>query len=200
MIAFSFASAMPRREHRGFHELGQPRSHLLQFDQLQKLRRNPENAAAELAPWGPVVTAIVVAFFLRKTAASDREEPMLRLAPLYAYIPASDIARARKFYEEVVGLVPHMELAGGVVYQFAHHTACFLYPSPNAGTSKASQAFWQVTDVEREVAELKARGVRFEEYDVPGMETRDSIVVAGGAKSAWFKDTEGNIMAVVQSL
>jgi predicted enzyme related to lactoylglutathione lyase len=125
---------------------------------------------------------------------------MLQLAPLCAYIPASDVARARKFYEHVLGFAPAREFAGGVVYQFADRTACFLCPSSNAGTSKASQAFWQVADVEREVAELKARGVRFEEYDYPGMKTKDGIAVAGGAKSAWFKDTEGNIMAVVQSL
>jgi predicted enzyme related to lactoylglutathione lyase len=69
---------------------------------------------------------------------------------MYAYIPAKDVARARKFYEEKVGLKPKQEIAGGVVYEFGKGTACFLYPTPNAGTSKASQAFWQVDDVERE--------------------------------------------------
>jgi predicted enzyme related to lactoylglutathione lyase len=117
---------------------------------------------------------------------------------MFAYIPAKDVARARRFYEEKVGLVPKSETAGGVVYEFAGGTACFLYPTPNAGTSQASQAFWQVTDVEREVAELKAKGVVFEEYDVPHM--KDGIATAGGAKSAWFKDTEGNIMALIQSI
>ena len=68
------------------------------------------------------------------------------------------------------------------------------------GTSKASQAFWQVRDVEAEVTELKARGVVFEEYDLPGMTMKNSIAVAGGAKTAWFKDTEGNILAVSQRL
>ena len=67
-----------------------------------------------------------------------------------------------------------------------------------AGTSRASQAFWQVDDVAREVAELKARGVKFEEYDMPGVKTENSIATAGGAKTAWFKDTEGNILAVIQ--
>ena len=71
--------------------------------------------------------------------------------------------------------------------------------TPNAGTSKASQAFWQVDDVEREVVELKARGVKFEEYDMPGLKTRNGIASGGGAKSAWFKDTEGNIMVLIQS-
>jgi catechol 2,3-dioxygenase-like lactoylglutathione lyase family enzyme len=119
---------------------------------------------------------------------------------MYAYIPARDVARARRFYEQTLGFDPKEETAGGVVYEFADHTACFLYPTANAGTSRASQAFWQVDDVEREVAELKARGVTFEEYDAPGMKTRDGIATAGGAKAAWFKDTEGNILALVQSL
>ena len=125
---------------------------------------------------------------------------MLQSSPMYAYIPASDVARARRFYEDKVGLRPARELAGGVLYEFADHTACFLYPTRNAGTNQASQAFWQVKDVEREVAELKARGVTFEEYDLPGMKTHNGIAIAGGAKSAWFKDTEGNIMALIQSL
>ena len=63
---------------------------------------------------------------------------MLQQAPMYAYIPAKDVARARKFYEEKVGLKPKQEIAGGVVYEFGKG-------------SKASQAFWQVEDVEREV-------------------------------------------------
>lgn len=125
---------------------------------------------------------------------------MLQSSPMYAYIPARDVARARRFYEQTLGFEPKEETAGGVVYEFADHTACFLYPTANAGTSRASQAFWQVDDVEREVAELKARGVTFEEYDAPGMKTRDGIATAGGARAAWFKDTEGNILALVQSL
>jgi predicted enzyme related to lactoylglutathione lyase len=117
---------------------------------------------------------------------------------MYAYIPAKDLARARKFYEEKLGLQPKELDAGGVTYEFAKGTACFMYPTPNAGTSKASQAFWQVEDVEREVRELKARGVKFEDYDMPGM--KDGIATAGGAKAAWFKDSEGNILALVQTL
>jgi hypothetical protein len=76
----------------------------------------------------------------------------------------------------------------------------FLYPTPNAGTSKASQAFWRVADVEAEVAELKARGVKFEGYNMPGVAMRNSIATAGGAKTAWFKDTEGNILAIRQRI
>ena len=125
---------------------------------------------------------------------------MLQKSPMYSYIPVKDFARARGFYEQRLGFKPKEEAAGGVVYEFGEHTACFMYPTPNAGTSRASQAFWQVDDVEREVAELKARGVKFEEYDMPGMKTENSIATGGGAKAAWFKDSEGNILAVIQSL
>ena len=125
---------------------------------------------------------------------------MLQKSPLYSYIPVTDVARARNFYEHTLGFQATEELSGGVFYEFGQGTACFMYPSPTAGTSKVSQAFWQVDDIELEVAELKARGVRFEECEMPGMKTEDGIPTTGGAKTAWFKDTEGNILAVVQSI
>jgi predicted enzyme related to lactoylglutathione lyase len=128
------------------------------------------------------------------------EKGMLQNSPFYAYIPAKDISRARKFYEEKLGFKPKQAIEGGVVYEFGKGTAAFLYQTPNAGTSRASQAFWQVDDIEREVAELKKRGVKFEDYDMPGMKTKDGIFIGGGAKAAWFKDSEGNILAVIQEL
>jgi len=124
---------------------------------------------------------------------------MLKTAPIRAYIPATDVARARNFYERLVGLTPKEEYAGGVVYECGGADV-FLYPTPNAGTSKASQAYWQVDDVEAEVSELQRRGVVFEEYDMPGLTTRNGIATGGGAKTAWFKDTEGNILAISQRL
>lgn len=125
---------------------------------------------------------------------------MLQKFPMYAYIPAQDVARARQFYEGKLGFVPKEEIAGGVAYWFGGQTGCFLYPTPNAGSSKASQAFWQVDDVDREIDALKARGVVFEDYDMPGERSASGAVSAGGAKAAWFKDSEGNIMAIIQSL
>jgi predicted enzyme related to lactoylglutathione lyase len=112
---------------------------------------------------------------------------MLQNAPMYSYLPAKDVARARAFYEGKVGFKPKEVTPGGVVYEFAN------------GTSKASQAFWQVEDIEKEMAELMARGVKFEKYDMPDMDEK-GISTAGGAKAAWFKDTEGNIMALIQTL
>jgi predicted enzyme related to lactoylglutathione lyase len=125
---------------------------------------------------------------------------MLQKSPIHAYIPARDLARARRFYEHTLGFTATQEISGGVVYECGGGSAAFLYPTPNAGTSQASQAFWAVDDVEREVAELRARGVVFEDDDMPGDKSANGVVTAGGAKAAWFKDSEGNIMAVIQSL
>ena len=124
---------------------------------------------------------------------------MLQDSPMYSYIPAKDVARARQFYEGKLGFRVKEVINGGVVYASAGGTACFLYPTPNAGTSQASQAFWDVKDIEAEVAELKRRGVTFENYGMPGTDA-NGITTAGGAKAAWFKDSEGNILAIVQTL
>ncbi len=104
---------------------------------------------------------------------------MLQKSPMYAYIPAKDVARARRFYEQKLGFKPREEFAGGVVYEFGENTSCFLYPTPHAGTSHASQAFWQVSDVEKEVAELKERGVEFEDYDMPGEKSPSAVLDEG---------------------
>jgi catechol 2,3-dioxygenase-like lactoylglutathione lyase family enzyme len=123
---------------------------------------------------------------------------MLKNAAIVPYIPVSNVARAREFYEKKVGLQPKEEYAGGVVYECANGSFVFMYPTPNAGTNKASTAFWSVQDVEQEVAELKGRGVVFEEYDMGQLKTVNSIATGGGAKTAWFKDTEGNTLAISQ--
>ena len=108
---------------------------------------------------------------------------MLQDCPIYAYLPAGDVARARRFYEDQLGLKPHEETAGGVVYRFANGTACFLYPTPNAGTSQASQFFWEVPD-----------------DGMPGDRSPQGAVIAGGAKAAWFRDSEGNILALIEPM
>lgn len=123
---------------------------------------------------------------------------MLKNARIVPYIPVANVARARKFYEGKLGLNAKEEYAGGVIYECGDGSSVFMYPSAGAGTSRASTAFWAVADVAAEVAELKAIGVVFEEYDMPGLKTENGIASAGGAKTAWFKDTEGNILAISQ--
>src|SRR5258707_15476040 len=90
---------------------------------------------------------------------------MLQSHPMYAYIPARDVARARKFYEGKIGLKPKKEIAGGVSYELGENTAVFLYDAgKSADTSKESQAFWKVHDVAKEEANHKARGIHLEHY------------------------------------
>jgi catechol 2,3-dioxygenase-like lactoylglutathione lyase family enzyme len=123
---------------------------------------------------------------------------MLTRFQIIPYIPVSDVARARRFYEDKVGLKLREEYAGGVIYECGNGSVVFMYPSAGAGTSRASTAFWSVDDVAAEVADLKSRGVVFEEYDTPQIKTVNSVFTGGGAKTAWFKDSEGNIMAISQ--
>ncbi len=114
---------------------------------------------------------------------------MLKDAALVPYIPVSDVARARRFYEQKVGLKPKEEYAGGVIYECGKGSWVFMYPSAGADTSKASTAFWSVEDVAAEVRELKARGVVFEEYDMHGIKSTQrvckgiSVSVAGARRA-----------------
>ena len=125
---------------------------------------------------------------------------MLKNSPIVPYIPVSDVQRAREFYESKLGLTPKEVQPEGVIYEFGQGSWVFMYRSAGAGTNKASQAFWEVGDVESEVAQLRAKGVKFEEYDMPGIKTVNGIATGGGAKTAWFKDTEGNILAISERM
>ena len=125
---------------------------------------------------------------------------MLSDYPVAAALPASDIARARKFYEETLGLKPEPSGSGDeATYRCANGTAIFVYASPYAGTNRATAAGWQVPDLRSVVKSLKEMGVEFEDYDMPGLKTEDGIaMLPDGTMSAWFTDTEGNILAVDQ--
>jgi catechol 2,3-dioxygenase-like lactoylglutathione lyase family enzyme len=127
---------------------------------------------------------------------------MLSIAPIIAMVPVSDLDRARKFYEEKLGLRPKEEYGegAGLVYECGQGTTFFMYQSSGAGTSKANQAFWVVEDLETEMRDLRAKGVKFEDYDMPGLKTVDGVSTDGGMKTAWFKDSEGNIMVISQRI
>jgi len=125
---------------------------------------------------------------------------MLKAAPFYASVPVKDLARARKFYEETLDLGPAKELGPGLSFPCGRGTQCLMYVSPVAGMQKGSCAFWQVDDIETVVTWLRNRGVHFEEHDTPEMKTVDGIFTGGGSRVAWFRDSEGNLMAVMQGL
>jgi catechol 2,3-dioxygenase-like lactoylglutathione lyase family enzyme len=125
---------------------------------------------------------------------------MLSASQIIAYVPVSDLPRARGFYEGKLGFRPIGTNDAGVMYESGKGSRFFAYKSGGAGTNKASTAFWDVSDLDAEVADLRKRGVVFEEYDSPGFKTVNGIATGGGARTAWFKDSEGNILAVSQRI
>lgn len=122
---------------------------------------------------------------------------MLANRRAYATIPATDFERAKRWYQEKLGLTPVREIAGaGAMYKAGEGTGFLLYPTPNAGKAPNTLMSFGANDIVADVAALKKRGVVFEEYDVPGLKTVDSIATLGGVRGAWFKDSEGNILAI----
>ncbi|MDR3574502.1 MAG: VOC family protein [Anaerolineaceae bacterium] len=114
-----------------------------------------------------------------------------------ATIPVSDLQRARKFYAEKLGLRPVQETPGGLLYQ-CRNSHFFMYPTSFAGTAQNTAAGWEVDHIEREVNDLRSKGIKFEEYDMPGLKTIEGIATMGKDKGAWFKDSEGNILSLIQ--
>lgn len=121
---------------------------------------------------------------------------MLQDSQVTANIPAADLGRARRFYEDKLGLSPAGENPGGLVYR-AGGTAFFLYETEQAGKAGHTIAQFHVGDVASEVRELEAKGVVFEHYDMDGL-TWDGPVASmeGMGHAAWFKDSEDNILCI----
>ena len=114
-----------------------------------------------------------------------------------ATIPATDLERAKRWYQEKLGLTPIREIPGaGAMYKAGEGTGFLLYPTPNAGKAPNTLMSFYTGDIVADVAALKKRGVVFEEYDMPGLKTVNSIAKLGNLRGAWFKDSEGNILAI----
>lgn len=115
-----------------------------------------------------------------------------------ATIPAKDLEGTRRFYEDVLRFEVVRETPSGITYR-SGDSQFDLYPTQFAGTAQHTLGGFVVSDLEAAVADLRTRGVTFEQYDMPGLKTDENgIVDLGGEKSAWFKDPEGNILAVAQ--
>lgn len=117
--------------------------------------------------------------------------------PFSATIPAKDLAGTRRFYEDVLGLTVEAEDEGAITYR-SGDTVVQLYPTQFAGTAQHTLGGWQVADIEATVAGLQEKGVMFEEYDFPGLKTENGIATTGNERAAWFKDPEGNILAIYE--
>ena len=122
---------------------------------------------------------------------------MLSKASVRPTLPVVEMKRARQFYEGKLGLKVIKTDPSGALLQAGNGTSLYIY---QRGQTKADHtvAAFTVKDVEAEVNELKAKGVKFEEYDMPamGIKTVNGVATMGEYKAAWFKDTEGNILGL----
>jgi catechol 2,3-dioxygenase-like lactoylglutathione lyase family enzyme len=113
-------------------------------------------------------------------------------------LPVKDMEQARTFYEDVLGLTPVDDSEPNVVTYSTGKSHILVYESQFAGSNKGTAATWGVGDeIERDVKDLKAKGVIFEHYDVPGALRQGDIHVMGDLKAAWFKDPDGNIHSII---
>ena len=133
---------------------------------------------------------------------------MLEDSDVAARIPAQDLQRARSFYADKLGLTPAEERPGGLRYRCGNGEFA-IFESAGAVSGAHTQMAWSVDNIEATVAELRDRGVVFEEYDLPGLNTVDGIAeVAGnypskggvGERAAWFGDSEGNVLGIGQAM
>jgi predicted enzyme related to lactoylglutathione lyase len=127
---------------------------------------------------------------------------MLDSGTVTANIPAADLMRARGFYADKLGMTPSAEFEGVMLlYKTAGGTAFSIYQTEYAGQAGHTIAQWHVEDVDTEVRDLKAKGITFEQYDMPGVSWNDGVAsMPGMGKAAWFKDSEGNTLCVDEGL
>ena len=122
---------------------------------------------------------------------------MLTDAPVQAAVPASDMERAKRFYRDTLGLTISRETEDAVHFE-SGGTDFFIYPTSNAGQAPHTLAAFIVADLDAEMADLRGCGVTFEEYDLPGLKTVNGVAELATLRGAWFKDSEGNTLAVSQ--
>jgi len=116
-------------------------------------------------------------------------------------VPVNDMAKAKEFYEGTLGLSGGTDEGdGGTTYEFAEGTRLHVYPSPGHTGSGATLAAFRTDDVDGFVEELSSNGVTFEQYDQGDLKTDEKgIADLGDIRGAWFKDPDGNILAVANA-
>jgi catechol 2,3-dioxygenase-like lactoylglutathione lyase family enzyme len=125
---------------------------------------------------------------------------VLSTSKISAVLCSTDLPRSREFYEQKVGLtLSPKTIPNHLLFEGADGTTLLVYARPSQNEASHTQVRFWSSDVARDVAELVARGVVFEEYDFPALKTVDHVAsTAGIGKSAWFKDPDGNTLAVFQ--
>ena len=115
-------------------------------------------------------------------------------------LPTRDIDRARRFYEDQLGMTGGTKRPDGKVVYHCGGTALALFPREGGTKAEHTVVSFRVTDIRSAVAALAARGVIFADYDLPGLRTVDHVCVLGFEKAAWFSDPEGNILCIHEDL
>jgi catechol 2,3-dioxygenase-like lactoylglutathione lyase family enzyme len=126
---------------------------------------------------------------------------MLGESPVYPVLPASDLGRAKAWYEEKLGMTPKIDQGWGLWYECGDGTWLLVYPTEAAGTAQNTQAHFQVTDIEGLMDGLRGRGVTFEEYDFEPftqMHRGGGLYEYEGYKTVFVKDSEGNTIEIAQ--
>jgi catechol 2,3-dioxygenase-like lactoylglutathione lyase family enzyme len=131
----------------------------------------------------------------------------LTSAHVVTKLPAQDLERARRFYSDVLGLEPVEQRDGGLRY-LCGATEFHLFASSGAASGTSTQVGFEVDDIDAVVADLRARGLRFEPFDIAGFEVSDDIVTVPdnypskgtGERGAFFRDSEGNLLSIGQSI
>ncbi len=122
---------------------------------------------------------------------------MFKPSRVAAMLPAQDLGRAKAFYRDKLGLTPTQDMGeGGAIYQLAGGGGFAVYVSGGKPSGTHTQLVFEVQDVEQAANDLKAKGVRLEEYDTPTLKTVNGIADIEGFKGAWFKDSEGNLLSL----
>lgn len=125
---------------------------------------------------------------------------MLSNSSVTTMLPVKDMARARSFYEDRLGLKPGgLRPDGKFVYAVGGSTLA-LFPKPEGTKADHTAISFRVDDIVASINKLKGAGVVFEDYDFPGLKTVNHVCVLGAEKAAWFKDTEGNYLCIHEDL
>ena len=126
---------------------------------------------------------------------------MLTHTPMTTILPVKDLNRARDFYENKLGLKAEgLQDDGKFVLRCGGGARLALFPKPDGTKAEHTAASFEVRDVDAAIAELKARGVVFNDYDFPGFKTVGHVCVLGSEKAAWFNDPEGNILCLHEEI
>jgi catechol 2,3-dioxygenase-like lactoylglutathione lyase family enzyme len=124
----------------------------------------------------------------------------LAASSVVCMLPVKDLARARRFYEEGLGLEPVGAKPDGKFVYRCGGTELALFPKPEGTKAEHTALSFKVERIEEAVAALEQRGVRFADYDLPGLKTVQHVCVLGSEKAAWFEDPEGNILCLHEDL